>query len=76
VQPERRPVAVALDPFALAGDACLEGEIEQPFPEALRAAQVVGGELDQVERDHPFSLCRQRPGAPVPSVTDEPFRSA
>ena len=59
VQAEGRPVAVGLDPLALPGLARRERDPEQPLPEGARAAQVVGRELDQIERHHPFSLCRR-----------------
>ena len=48
VQPEGRRITVRLDPFALAVAPLLERDLQQPLPEALRAREVVGGELDQI----------------------------
>ena len=57
VHAERRAVAVRLPSRAFIGRALVERQREQPFPEARRACEVVGGELDQVERHQAYARC-------------------
>ena len=57
VHAERCTVAVRLQPRAFRGRALVERQAEQPFPEARRACEVVGGELDQVERHQEYAIC-------------------
>ena len=53
VQPERRVSLTALQARAFALLPLVEGHVEQRLPEASRARQVIGGELDQIERHRP-----------------------
>ena len=60
VQPERRPVGLGLQALALRSPPLVERQSEQPFPELPRPREVIGRKLDQIDRRHPFSLCRLR----------------
>src|SRR2546423_6202770 len=52
---------MALQALALRGAPPIESQPEQPFPELSRPRKVIGRKLDQVDRHHPFSLCRLAP---------------
>jgi superfamily II DNA helicase RecQ len=52
---------MALQALALRGGPPIESQPEQPFPELPRPREVIGRKLDQLDRHHPFSLCRPGP---------------
>src|SRR5436190_18333979 len=52
---------MALQALALRGAPPIESQPEQPFPELSRPRKVIGRKLDQIDRRHPFSLCRLAP---------------
>ena len=52
---------MALQALALRGAPPIESQPEQPFPELPRPREVIGRKLDQIDRHHPFSLCRLAP---------------
>src|SRR6266550_6399515 len=52
---------MALQAVALRGAPPIESQPEQPLPELPRPRKVIGRKLDQIDRDHPFSLCRLAP---------------
>src|SRR5205823_387520 len=52
---------MALQAVALRGAPPIESQPEQPLPELPRPRKVIGRKLDQIDRHHPFSLCRLAP---------------
>ena len=52
---------MALQALAFRGAPPIESQPEQPFPELPRPRKVIGRKLDQIDRHHPFSLCRLPP---------------
>src|SRR5262245_45872641 len=52
---------MALQALALRGAPPIESEPEQALPELPRPRKVIGRKLDQIDRHHPFSLCRLAP---------------
>src|SRR5436309_7509890 len=49
---------MALQTLALRSAPPIKSQPEQPFPELPRPRKVIGRKLDQIDRHHPFSLCR------------------
>src|SRR5262245_13446823 len=52
---------MALQALALRGAPPIQSQPEQALPELPRPRKVIGRKLDQIDRHHPFSLCRLAP---------------